>query len=360
MTKRRSFAPEPPRFSRQWWLDQARTLLWVLIVAVLIWIYADMEVAGKRDYRATIRLTTGPSDNKVVLSRKDIDVAFTLKGSSRGLENFESKLKSTGSVVQYDVSDFPAGESVLSTAAILEAKEAVSKAGLEIQSVSPMSFNVTLDERIVVPDIPVVFDDYTGATLLSKPVITPEKVSIRVLRSEWQKIKEVPAIKTRPVDFQKENIESGKPFVVPLQPSIAGLSVAPDPPSVKVQVQIGELTQPRQFTVTVQILAPLGWTWDNTWREYDIVTPGFETSGNRLSDFRKEITVAGPPKDLDRLRPENIQAFVILTDDDKKPGTWQERPVLVRFPDDLQLKLAGEKPVVKFKLVKRSAPPATP
>ena len=54
-----------------------------------------------------------------------------------------------------------------------------------------------------------------------------------------------------------------------------------------------------------------------------------------------------------------MQAFVVLTEDDKKPvESWLIRQIEVRLPRRLSLSLVGTNPSVSFKLEK--APAATP
>jgi hypothetical protein len=56
-----------------------------------------------------------------------------------------------------------------------------------------------------------------------------------------------------------------------------------------------------------------------------------------------------------------VQAFVELSEDDKQPvESWLERQVQIRFPPDTQLQLAGEAPMLQFKMVKRNGQPAAP
>jgi hypothetical protein len=42
--------------------------------------------------------------------------------------------------------------------------------------------------------------------------------------------------------------------------------------------------------------------------------------------------------------PENVIAYIQLTDDDKKPISWVEREVTVCFPPGLGLKLLSKRP----------------
>ena len=48
----------------------------------------------------------------------------------------------------------------------------------------------------------------------------------------------------------------------------------------------------------------------------------------------------------------DVQAYLVLTDDDKKPVSWWSRQVEVRLPQKLNLSLLGAPPTVTFKLEK--------
>ena len=42
------YRSESQRFSRPWWTEGFKTLLWVAVVTVLIWVYADMRFTDHR------------------------------------------------------------------------------------------------------------------------------------------------------------------------------------------------------------------------------------------------------------------------------------------------------------------------
>ena len=65
MRSRDYYMSEEPRFSRRWWLRGLRTLFWIALISVLIWLYADLEHSKEREFRATIRLNTGKSSSLV-------------------------------------------------------------------------------------------------------------------------------------------------------------------------------------------------------------------------------------------------------------------------------------------------------
>jgi len=141
---------------------------------------------------------------------------------------------------------------------------------------------------------------------------------------------------------------------VEIIPNIAGERVEPARQAVSVIVQISQRTDLRKFTASVRLQFPHTWIKDNVWSEFV-----FEGQGEFW--WRKDITVSGPIQSLDQLKPEDIDAYIVLTDNDKAPvSSWLSRPVQFRFPPGLNLKLEGDRPVVNFRLVRQGPESATP
>jgi hypothetical protein len=97
------------------------------------------------------------------------------------------------------------------------------------------------------------------------------------------------------------------------------------------------------------VVEPVSWLspTDTTWKEFQFVRQD-------PLEWRKQIQVAGPRQDLEKLkaREQEVTAFITLTDEDKKPTSWTTRIVTVSFPPDLAVKLAPtENPTVQFKMV---------
>ena len=95
------------------------------------------------------------------------------------------------------------------------------------------------------------------------------------------------------------------------------------------------------------------WIEDDVWSTYQFVQK------NKL-DWTKEITVTGSREDLEKLTPDDIRAYIILSDDDKKPERkWWEGKVHVEFPPGLKVSLAKPVPPVVYWLGKRTDTPPT-
>jgi len=343
MTRRELYSLiEPDRFSRSWWLARIRGAMWVVIVTIFLWIWADVEFTDEMELSATMQLTTAPSSNLVLLSKNRVRVSFKVQGRQRSLEQLQQRLQSPDALVKYVLSE---GEEDLSVRDILNRDMMIADAGLTVVSTSPNNVRVRLDTKIYRPDIPVQFE-YTGARSPDVQV-EPPKMGIHVAKSDWQEILKIepkPVLKTKQVDLTSI-VDPSRPFAVEVIPQIAGLVVEPDRPTVRVSVKIVTLTEKREITVPVGVLEPPSWLEDDTWKKYSL-------SRKDRTEWLVTLTVSGPRADLDRLKPESVRAYITLTDEDKKPVSWLTRQVDVQLPGDLNLRLVAAPPSVTFKLEK--------
>jgi hypothetical protein len=347
---------EPPAapFSRRWWLGKAHTAFWVVLATLLIWIYADMEFTDEKKFNATISLTTGESRTVALLGETQFDLKFTLSGSKSALLQFRNDLTNDGSVLQYDVSqEYAPGERLLPAAALLDKAAGLTRRGITIKDIQPEAIPLKLDKVVTIPDVPVDLDAQ-GATFRLKGE-TP-KVELRVAESRWKIIQKYlkgqpPRLRTLPVDLKELPAES--PVVAEVNPVLETQIVATTPKSVSFDVEVISSRTTEEVPVTVKLLCPAGWAEETnaTWQDYVFVP-------NTASNWRPKLTIEGEPKDL---KPENVRAYIELTDDDKKPAAWLPRDVIVSFPPDVKLRLIGPAPKVQFRLDKRkpSAPVPT-
>lgn len=345
-------AEAPPRFSRAWWLSVVHDLLWVTLATVLIWVYADMEYTDEAELMVTLQLHTGDSENVMLLSAPEYDITFRLSGSQSSLETFRRELADLGGVVRYDVSqDYAPSEGFQPADLLLRRAFRSADLGIQgliVKSTEPVSLPLNLDSVERIADVPVDLVS-TGAELASPP--PPQRVDILVAASQWKKIQPrltgPPRLQTQSVDLQDRKPGIHENIQAEVLPVLEGIPVRPQPSTVQFDVEIISPTDTLEMVVSVQVLTPPSWAEpDNTtWQEYSLVrqTP---------SDWRPRLTIVGPKKDL---RPENVRAFIRLSDDDKKPTTsWWEQEVTISFPPGTNLRLQGPAPKVKYRLERRS------
>jgi hypothetical protein len=336
---------EPTRYSREWWLTRAHNAVWILLVTMLVWIYADVEFTDEMELQATVQLSTPPGGKLVLLSARQVVVSFKVQGRRSGLERLEHRLRMPDAAIPYQVSE---GDREISTRDVLNRSSLFQAEGLTALSASPRTLRVRLDTKIRVADIPVKFE-YTGA-FPSEVTVEPQKMGLLVARTDWEKIKKAePEPHLRTVTVELKAVQSDKPFSAQIIPRIGSVPVEPDQTTVTVTAKIAELTETKELTVEVQVVSPTAWLEDGTWKEYVL-------RRQNVAEWRAKIQVSGTRKDLDQIKPGDVQAFVVLTEDDKQPlETWLDRQVVVHLPRSLNLSRLGAAPSVHFKLEKAPA-----
>ncbi len=339
------------RFTRQWWVRAGRDALWITIVSVLVWIFADMKFNDERRAKIELRLVAGNgshmsllSVNGEELSYQPVTIIFTIKGSRESLDIFEREVPE---YIQYNVArGEQAGELKIPTVDILSGLSIISENNLFVSAPKPSVMVVRLDKQIR-RELPVELV-YSNAELAETP--TPI-VAVRLAQSIWEIIERSnpdPKLKTANKDLAAA--ETGKPIQVEfdIRPEIGQTPVLLEAKTIKVQLQITQRVQSKTLTVNVGYIAPAAWSWDDTWEKFQL-----QGKAEGL-EWRKEITVRGSKKDLDRLEAKDIDAYIKLTEDDKAPVSWLRRPLIVRFPKGLSVELVGDPPAVSFKLIERT------
>ena len=361
----RQYGPQAPRFSRLWWLEGVKTFIFVAIITVLVWVFADLEFTDEIQLSATIRLKS-TLQSLAVLSPREVPVEFTLKGDRRSLDEFSRQLNARNQTIEYDVAqDYGPQDrkGQIRVSDIIRSAGGAQKAGLTVSLSfdSDNTIDVELDRRIR-QEVAVEFA-YRGATLVAKPKIVPATVSVYVARTKWAELLErlgpsaKPTIKTAQRDLADQTDREPVTINIEIVALIDGFEVEPETTNVKVTYQIDQPTKSQTLKVSVRIVAPSQWYDDDTWLTYRLVRKS-------PLEWRKDIKVVGTRKDITELvsRSAEIDAYIVLRPEDKKEGAWWQAPVTVRFPPDLQSKvtLVEDKLTVEYKLQRRQPAPEQP
>ena len=330
---------EAPKFSRQWWLRAARNFLWVVLVTLVIWVYADLEKTNTATLRATLRLTNGDSSRLVLLGpvdagRHDVTIAIELRGSQGNLSDYEQEIKKSGGVIEYDLTTHHgAGVHTIAVADLLAQTEAVKKAGLTVEKASPPTVSVELDEAHDEPEAEIVFQS-SGATY-SQAEVNPPKTGFRVSKRLWMSRQgsEAPKLRTYPVDLSK--VATDQPIAARIEPTVAigpgeRIPVLPDVREVRVTVKVSDRTEEKTLKVPVRLLTPYTWAQpEGTWDRFDL-----NIEDRDRPNWLVEVTVSGPKRAVEKIQQQHILAYVVLTDDHKSPsGTGHTPTILVRLAE---------------------------
>lgn len=361
MSAREVKIPPPQRFSRRWFSERGRTAGWVAVVTILIWVFADIQVTEPRHIRATLRIRAGAGSNTVLLSPPEISVEFDVNGRRHALDQFEKDLEASEWILEYDAAkQLGPGTHRERTREILRNARTTSlakvgDAGLEITSAKPKYVDIDLDSLRLIENVKVEFR-YSGAVLADPPAkIEPERIDLRVpVRLSEDLNAENLILATATLDLR--DVPPGKATtreVAVLPPGIPGAQLARK--KVLVTFKVLQQTDSKTFTVTVEPKLPRAWLADDTLSKYELKWPAGET-------WTRSINVSGNRIDLEKLRAEDIKAYIELKESDLKPvESWLPGEVKIDFPPGQKVRLAGEPvPPVSYKFVERTPTPPTP
>jgi len=346
-------APPPKRFSRQWYLDHAGTVAWTLIITVLVWVYADIHFTGKRKIDIKLRIENKSNKEMVVLDPRtpEVPIRVEIQGRRSALDRLEQQ-----PTVSFDAArKFPRkGKYPVDTTDFLQELPAIRQSG-KVLAAQPETLTFETDEVRKLTDRKVRLE-LPGAVEPENVTIKPDRVTLYIPSSQVRQAPE--SIVASPDDVG--SLPEGKPVTreVPLVKPTPESHLEPPKVIATFTIIAGQRIRRREFVVPIRIQSPKQWLTDGTWDQYQ-----FEEKPPPLTTVR--IEVGGPQIQLDRLRPEDIDVFLTLTNEHKKPlGSWlsgqlQVEIRKVRDVDPSVLKVVGPLPEIQFKLV-RTTPTPTP
>lgn len=367
---------ETARFSREWWLQLGRNLLWVGLITILVWVYADMEFIDAETVELKLLLTTDPSKAMLIdedgeplpPEAREATVSFRVRGSRRARARLKRQIEELGSPVRYDISrGRPAEQQDVATEAILADLVEIEEIGLSILSASPAQLDDVPLEPVVRREIPIdpvyVDDDSKPQEFEARPV------EVRLSRTKWERIERAseegkPAFKTAPIDLS--DAEPGNPVnrQATISGKIAGIQVVEKrqvPFTATVPERAGPKPEELAVKVNVRILIPPEWAGgepDAVLQEYS-----FQRSGTGDPWANLTLNFKGPPEEIRKLGEahdrDEVHAYVPLNKamhiDQESAVPWGET-VIVRIPLGIDVQLVGQKPEVSFQVEKRGRP----
>ncbi|HUU21422.1 MAG TPA: hypothetical protein VM389_02710 [Phycisphaerae bacterium] len=345
-------APPPKRFSRQWFLDQAGTIVWTVVITMLVWVYADIHFTQKRQIALTLKVENGARDELAILQPRPpkLPIRAEIRGRRSALDRLERE-----STLTFDVAKKlrAPGEYRKETTELLQTLPEIRQAG-EVLSSQPDTLVFQIDTVEKVPDVKVRLE--LPGVQPESVKLQPERVTLYVPSSRAQEVVSESLVISATVTG---SLPEGRPVTrqVTLTEPTAGSHLDPPEVTATFTIPLGQQIREREFLVPIRVQSPKQWLLDGTWSQYQ-----FEEQPPPQSTAR--VTISGPQIELDRLRPEDIDVFLALTDAHKKPvGSWLPGPLRVEFRKDRDidvgaLKVIGPLPEIQFRLVKRTTPPA--
>jgi len=339
---------EVARYSREWWTQVLRNVFWVGVVTLMIWVYADLEISEPREFTVTLKLTRKVDGETTLVGQREWSTTFSAKGSRRDLTRFERWLVDNEDTIEVDVTDYPVAEHDEPVSQLLARSPAVLRHNVEVQAITPKQLPFRV-EALESRSVPVQFD-YINATIQNIEV-EPGEVTAVASTSAWVRIDEAtdaPVIRTRQEDLTLVDPDDNRSRTIPLIPIIEEVPVMLDRGVVSVSFEVKNQPETKTFEVTVTRNEPPNWDAEGVWSTLKLVRREADPT------WTYTITVAGTNRDLQRLQPEDIRAFITLTDADRtNTEQWIKRDVMVYFPPDSKVRLADRAPSIEFKLTPR-------
>ncbi|MGD1278818.1 MAG: hypothetical protein ABR964_16515 [Tepidisphaeraceae bacterium] len=165
-------------FTRQNIVAFLKTLVWVVPLTLLVWIYAEQEqLVTATNVQATIEVrSTDPNRTVTLLSPQEKMILCDLRGPNSNLEQVRASLTPTSPLL-IDIDDSThLGEHEIQTLPKIENNSRFKSAGLTVEKASPESLRIFVD-RLEERDVPV--EAPPGLLSLQSASFTPATVKIK-------------------------------------------------------------------------------------------------------------------------------------------------------------------------------------
>lgn len=160
------------RFDRQWWLSGGYSFCWVAVITILVWSYADQEVATEKEFTVTLRLVMPGDPANELKTRMLHPITVRVQGNRTAVDRLvagKGKIKPK-EAIQYEVVDRP-GKYYVTTKDTIDEELSISKQGLSVLSVTPsvIEYEVRPPEMDFRATLGLVADESSGLFLTSTP-----------------------------------------------------------------------------------------------------------------------------------------------------------------------------------------------
>ncbi|MFQ5807727.1 MAG: hypothetical protein ACE5I3_14875, partial [Phycisphaerae bacterium] len=325
-----------------------RRLLVVIPLTLVIWFLAYQEsLIPAKDIELELNITRDSALHVDVLRPRPPVFKLALRGPTREIEALRARAAERPIKLDWPL---PAAyarpgqprlekEELLTVIANLPA---LHNAGVFVEDVAPDSFEFVVNE---VASVTVPVEANAGALRVAVERIEPERVKVWLRRGDLDRLSEdqrfieanleerlIGAARNRPLEFA----------AVPLELRVSEFEVLRvEPAEVDIRLRVEGETGSRQLKgVRVQLAVS-----PQVWQRYDIDYAD-------ANEWLLELEVAGDETVVDTLRPQDVDALVVLTSDQAVPSTeYRSMEVLVELPEGVTL--VGPSRLVQFRLIPR-------
>lgn len=323
-------------FTRDNVVSFLKTMVWVVPLTLLIWIYAEREQLATED-NIPARIDVKSSDPKLVATLMqpggEKTIMLTLRGPRSQLDRVKLELSRNNAGIPIDVGSGlePGKTHTLFTLDQVVSNPMFASNGVAVLDASPKTLNVDVD-RLVERQVPVVAPDNVPG--LASATFTPPTVTVTAPEEKFQSLQGVPLVAVAQLvglPILKQPGDNYAPVSVPisLPPALQGEHVTFTPDNVKASLVVKQ--------------ADVSYTLINV--PVQIYGSYFALQDAHLSNFRPtlpSVTVVGPPQAIETLKnlPPEAQpvAVVEITHEDTvTPGPKTKTPIFIKLPDGVHV-----------------------
>lgn len=325
----------------------ARRMAVVIPLTLVIWFMADQASLSRVDgLRFELRITHEPNLAVDVLEPRPAIFRLDLRGSTRDIATLRGMAGERPIQVEWRLpADYKRGADEIvdgRLVSLFSSVEALRSRGVLVDKVDPRKLTVAVDEVEAVT-MPVQVS--TGAVQATQVRVTPPEVLVSLRRSE---LEQVPA-ESRVVWVNLEERLAGittqetRTFDGVLVSSrVNGFTagrIEPEAVSVTLRIEGRQVTR-RIEPVTVVLEAS-----PQVWERF---TPDIHDQ----NEWLLQLEVIGEPLAIERLRPQDVRAFVRVTPEEAAAAAeFRTAEVTVSLPPGVSL--SGPPPIVQFRMIPR-------
>ncbi len=328
-----------------------KTVLAVLVLTLLIWLYADQASSFTDDQMVWVSFRA-PGSAKWRLADPNSErapVVVTFAGPTRSVRELQQDVQEGQFRLAYVVeADPPSGPyRIDQLAAKLDALEEVRRRGLRVLKVNPPEVTVQVD-RLATRELPVVAKADTFK-IVQTTNIAPPTVKVTLPESQSDKLDQpeivanIEALEAHQALIRKHlsatDFKPGQPLELEDVPLVRPPGAILDREWVSVTAVIERRDQTKLLR---SVIVRFDVSFDQ-WRKYDL-----EVKDN--ADLAFELAVRGPSDVIASLTPQDVRAYIeISTSDAIKTEGWLTRAVKFDLPAGVIPDQAA--PQIQFRLV---------
>lgn len=342
-------------------LNQAKTLLLVTAITLVVWLFAESESVRSREFTLALELPSDSTASTVMQSFDNqlvrVEVRVTVSGSAVALAALQAAAAKPIKLTP-DMEGMPtnAGEREVDFRRVLRPLPMFASRGLAMTRCEPATLRVMVDRIVERPaELRVSVDGLTveteGAPVLSPQAVRifgPEQVLAMLPADAVALARPSPAEQARLVPGRADKI-LGVQLLVPRE--IAGMDrfVRMEPSRVDLELTVRSKRTTLSLTnVPVQVMLP------------GLIASQWDVSVEQT--FFSDVQASGPGELIEQLRRNELRVFAVvaLTSDELEKGVSSKEAVFTTIPA-AALTFKSDNPIVKLTVTRRPADaPAKP